>query len=623
MLFVECPKPSVLKSASQNIPPSEEQVSKLQAGQFEWVLTVPTSDGSTGRNKNRGCLSRDGELSPGAQKLRFGCNLLRRRTQSSGDANQRQLANIYTLVAVRIEGSEPRAEATLPIAQGRGSMSATEVTNVDTTVIRMTEPHREEVGSPRRTSEVAMSGKNNDIIEQIISLPPAQSASRIEDSVEALDQLEDDLEVLNAVTRFKVLSPEETKNLTLGSLESALSPASAAVKTNGSTSKKAVSKAGASTVRVKSAERAPGLRRSSSPTFKKGEGQQATSEKAAPPKPRVARPASLLPPKPPAKSTKPPTMPTFELPGESVARRLKEQREARRSQQISPEQAAALAEFYSPSKPHAKSSKPPTRPTFELPGESVARRLKEQREARRSQQISPEQAAAMAEFYSPAKPHAKSTKPPTRPTFELPGEAISRRKREEHEAKLKAQEEEERKRRDFKARPIRNSIAPGNMPRETIASRARQSKAFQPEASPEAPSPSKRLSIARTSSVRAVSSPAKTTSAAVRGRTSNPGSPSAVSLTRAASTSTSSIHGSTSGQRSTVSSEDAAQQKLRGREIFNRDSNIRAEKERERRDRGDVTRLARQQAAERSRQLSREWAEKQRMKAGPASTKAY
>ena len=91
---------------------------------------------------------------------------------------------------------------------------------------------------------------------------------------------------------------------------------------------------------------------------------------------------------------------------------------------------------------------------------------------------------------------------------------------------------------------------------------------------------------------------------------------------RATSTSTGSIHGGGVGassvisvsKRSTVSAEDQVQQKVRGREIFSRDNGIAAERERERRDREAAAKAARQDAAERSRQLSREWAEKQKAK---------
>lgn len=116
------------------------------------------------------------------------------------------------------------------------------------------------------------------------------------------------------------------------------------------------------------------------------------------------------------------------------------------------------------------SSKTPTIPKFELPGKAVARRLREVRDAREAQQA----AAHKALEAPPPKPRTSKTLP--RPTFELPGDTISRRKKEEAEAKLKAQEEEQRKKREFKARPAKPGSTPSTLPRDTVASRARQAK---------------------------------------------------------------------------------------------------------------------------------------------------
>ncbi len=97
---------------------------------------------------------------------------------------------------------------------------------------------------------------------------------------------------------------------------------------------------------------------------------------------------------------------------------------------------------------------------------------------------------------------------------------------------------------------------------------------------------------------------------AMRGRAAGSSSGTTAGLSRATSTST----GSVSGKRSTLSAEDAQHQKLRGKEIYKQDNSLPGNREREQRDRENSARLAREQAAERSRQLSREWAEKQRLK---------
>ncbi|KAM3433820.1 hypothetical protein NHJ13734_006284 [Beauveria thailandica] len=219
--------------------------------------------------------------------------------------------------------------------------------------------------------------------------------------------------------------------------------------------------------------------------------------------------------------------------------------------------------------PKYKSTKPPTVPKFELPGEAVARRLKEQREAR--QALVEKNLKANA---APAKPRTI-----TKPSFELPGEAISRRKREQHEAKLRAEEEEMRRKREFKARPFRNSSAPGVVPRETIASRARQAKLQEEEAKAKAAATvrGKRLSV-------------------VPGQVS--AAPGTVRKTSAP----------TPGQRP-ASSLDAAQRTARRQSTLGQ---ISAPRLRPNTAQDTGVKTAREQAAERSRAASREWAEKKR-----------
>lgn len=514
-------------------------------------------------------------------------------------SNQEQLSKHQA--ATRIEGDEdrPTTDQAAPIEDTDIMSTTTQIQDPDTTVIRMAEPHQAEEGELQRESQLTLDTKADDTVEHFIALSPADASPRIEDSVEAIDKLEEELEALNEVTRLdRVLSPDAGKASKVQPLSATTATAKAASlpKRTGSVaaSTAAARRAGAETVRVKRVERTSSVRRSTSMTFSHEEERPASvSQNVGPRKSAVARPASLLPPKPPARSSKPPTV-----------------------------------------------------STFELPGEAVARRLKEQREARLSRQITSEEAAAMAAAFSPSKPHAKSTKPPTRPTFELPGEAISRRKREEREAKLRAQEEEERKRREFKARPVRNSIAPGSYPRETVASRARQGKVAQQseDGEPAAPATPVGGTIARKRQSMAPSGPGSSAAPRAslsvasgnqqqptRGRGLMATAAGSYHLSRAtsATSTTGSIRGSgggSVGKRSTISSEEAQQQKLRGKEILARDSVYVVDRERERREREAATKLARQEAAERSRQLSREWAKKQNAKkdalaakyAGPA-----
>ncbi|KAI9877903.1 MAG: hypothetical protein M1830_002458 [Pleopsidium flavum] len=209
----------------------------------------------------------------------------------------------------------------------------------------------------------------------------------------------------------------------------------------------------------------------------------------------------------------------------------------------------------------------------------------------------------------------KSTKPPTRPTFALPGEAISRKLKEQRESRLKLEEEEKQKAREFKARPVRLSHAPVVKP--TAASRARASLLHleggggvsggndgAPRIKP----------LVRASSVGEGDDKAarreSTLSVAKRQSVANPSAPRAPSFVG----STISRNPSTTGPggKATVTAAEVAQQKLRAREIFGRDRLEKEERERVRREKEDAAKRARAEAAERGRVASREWAERKK-----------
>lgn len=392
-----------------------------------------------------------------------------------------------------------------------------------------------------------------------LSRPPLKTIARIEDSVEALDKLEDQLEAFDEAAHFRQLVSPGAPDGGSRSAMQLLSVANTRVTRSTTPQPKGTTpeKTGFASVRIKPAsEPRRSVRKSASMIFldsPKLRSDDKPLAQAPARKPSVKGISSLLPPKQPPRSAKKPTIPTFELPGDEVARKLKEKREARASTQIATDQA--------------------TKPTV-----SSLRR-------------------------------AKSAKLPTRPNFELPGEAISRRKREEREAQLKAQEEEERKRREFKARPIRSSAAPGTFPRETVASRARQSKMQLAENSTQhgGSNPNKHPPI-----INSRSPLTRTSNQTLpRGRGLHP---EPLGLQPSRGTSSSSTVGSGSGQRSSVSTEEVQQQRLRGQEIYKRDNSWSGEREREKREREAIAKLAREEAAERSRQQSREWAAKQARK---------
>lgn len=266
-----------------------------------------------------------------------------------------------------------------------------------------------------------------------------------------------------------------------------------------------------------------------------------------------------------------------------------------------------------------KSSKPPTISKFELPGTAVAQKLKEQREARLAPEgegvTKPQKIGIKA-----AKP-VKSSKPPTRPSFELPGEAVARKLKEQREERLKQQEggEPEPKKKQFKARPVRHSQAPVVKP--TAASRARMSLAkgeaveiqhskswissAQPGSSIRRP-----VSLAPSDASKRQStlSVAKRTSTATNNPSARP------SL---AATSTSRMSIATPSQRIT-SNGKSAHQTVRGKEVFERSKTAKDEVEKARKDKEEAAKKARIEAAERGRIASRQWAEKQKARKASA-----
>lgn len=409
-------------------------------------------------------------------------------------------------------------------------------------------------------------GKRDSFIEQITFRSPAKPVSRIEDSVEELDKLEDALEELGqAVQPEAMASPKKSRKAEPEASGKALKKQiDAAVKAvaqaarKSSPPKQSPPKPGYASMRVKSTapKQRPTVKKATSMIFKQ---PAAESDKSLPEEVKVKptakaivkRPASLLPPKEPAKSTKPPTRSTFELPGEAVARKLKEQREARLAQRESSEDTFHTARAVSGTKT------------------------------------------------------VKSTKPPTKSTFELPGEAVSRRKKEAHEARVKAQEEEERKRREFKAKPLRKSTVPNVAPRDTVASRARQSRIGLENME------DGNLSVAKRGSVGAHRPSIQQLKLANMSAPRAPGPKEG--LTRKPSTKSGPSMSGLHLQR-TVSDKEVLVQRQRAKEIYSRDARMAEDMEREKQEREASARRAREEAAERGRQASRDWAEKQRTK---------
>ena len=225
---------------------------------------------------------------------------------------------------------------------------------------------------------------------------------------------------------------------------------------------------------------------------------------------------------------------------------------------------------------------------------------------------------------APFQPH-RSTKPPTRASFELPGEAFARNLKEQREQRLKREEEEVPKPRVFKARPVRMSHAPEV--KLTTAAKLRLSMAkgepvsvrgltngvakSRPVIRPSAiatASQSKRLSTL---------SAAKYSTQPSAEDSTQPSASSSTRVTRGPSLSLSTTTRAPSAlgaNRPALTTEESAHQKLKGKEVFGRRKVEIMEREKAKKEKEDATRQARADAAERGRIASRGWADKQRAK---------
>ena len=226
---------------------------------------------------------------------------------------------------------------------------------------------------------------------------------------------------------------------------------------------------------------------------------------------------------------------------------------------------------------------------------------------------------------------AKSSKPPTRPSFELPGEAISRKLKEQREERLKREEEETNKKREFKARPVRLSPAP--VVKATAASKARMSMIKElPGSGENEHVPKARLSIRNVSN-------SSMAAVAVDGTSIDNKRLSTLNVTKRMSTAAAKpaftvepINITSTSPKTAAPKANTSAPRIRGpslvipartsstqkgKEVFGRSKAEVEEKERLRREKEELARKARAGAAERGRIASREWAEK--MKARKAS----
>ncbi|KAH6608140.1 carboxylesterase family [Trichoderma cornu-damae] len=523
-----------------------EQVKRHSAGQFEWLMTHLPSQDSTIHDSSY----EEDATEVGADEKVYVCNLVLQKRREPHSDSECPL-NSYYLLATPLQYS---ANWTMEMQEPRivsDDDSVTWVGNSRPGTPPMKVPEIvlavENAVSPTFTAVSDRSFGDSSSRTTSFSLP------RIEDSLEELDRLEDQIEALNEFTHTQQLGLL-TRQPQRPPLPKAASQPTMEEATRAS--KRSTVGCAPATVRIKPAEKvgAP-LRRSTSLTVR--EKSQDEPAKGCP---------------------------------------------SRRSG-LGMLMSKAGSTLATVAKSTIRPSKAPTMPNFELPGKAVARRLKEAREAREAHH-----AATLKALEAPPKPRSNKTLP--KPTFELPGDAISRRKREESEAKLRAQEEEQRKRREFKARPVRPNSTPSTLPRDTVASRARQAKIQEETAERQAASSLKvkRLSLGLVRDEP--TTPTLSRADKKRGRSS---------MFTAAEDMNRAILASVAGasRSNNLLSLESMMTRLRsrGKEVQANDTTSIAErKSHEKGERPTTAKTARDDAAERSRMASREWAERKRRK---------
>jgi hypothetical protein len=426
---------------------------------------------------------------------------------------------------------------------------------------------------------------SDSFVENIIARSPSKPMTRIEDSVEAIDALEDAIEQvageLPTIGARQLLSPSKkttsqttvgrqsvkrkvattntptrsgsTKSLSSKASSTKLSPSKSPIKEpvksplrSTSTSQKPT-KPAIPAVRITSKSTAP------RPSIMKDTAATGATKLAAattqqisfsnsPAKPRAnmthkRAPGSILPstkvPFVPKPSSKPPTTSTFTLPGDAIAAKLKTEREERQKRMDAGEIIKPARSTNIVKRTVSADNKAPMAPSYQLPGDAVAAKLKAQREARLEREATAE-----------AKDKAKTFKARTIPA---PRGSVAPRENKASSMRMSAVQRED-------------SVKRRGSDKENMALPA--------QSHVQAPIPKQRLEVKKIRN-------------SIRGKIANP----AVS------------------QRSmNISNPNVQERKTEPTVTLSR-----AEKE-------EAARKARAEAAERGRLASREWAEKQKRK---------
>ncbi len=217
-------------------------------------------------------------------------------------------------------------------------------------------------------------------------------------------------------------------------------------------------------------------------------------------------------------------------------------------------------------------------------------------------------------------PPPKSRKALTQSTFQLPGDAIAAKLKAAREARQQKEAEEVAKKPAFKARPVPSTLSKAPSVRQTNASRARESimngKDLKTSTSGTAPGHGRANSVATTR-------PSVMRASIVSTQSSKPavGKPSVPLASAKPRASTAMANISKPRDSTTASTGTRVTSTSKGKEVFNRAAVAKANAAKEKEEREAAAKKARADAAERSRQLSREFAEKQKAKKAAAAAR--
>lgn len=574
MADVTGPRPALGEVTGNNTPTPERIPLAESDDLIKTNTTMATKKGNGGRKNKLQLAINVQEDGPGPEILE---DEVESDQSSAADAASEELlkeVRSEEVMHVPMDSERPKTPPSAAAREATRQLSRSPVRKVDIAgtprfdpAIHIEEPagnHEEKedsfVGSihtrtPAKRVEAGMDaakgeGEEDSFVGKIASRSPTKPICRIEDSVEAIDALEEALEQvtqgLPAIEEDNLDSPIKTKK-----------PGKTVLTVNARPKTSMTPSSGVS-AREKPAE------------LSKSKPKPVPTKSARP------RPTSIIVTKkentavkePIATATEPRTGMSFSA---SPARPVTKPRPA--SMSLSTNRPGFVP---------SKSSKQPTRATFTLPGEAIAAKMKAQREERLKREAEAE--AEKRNFKArPVRSSIVGGSVAVKPT------AASRARESlmtvEKNKEIAAPTPPVRKRTSVVA--IRASTGnSGSLSKRhsTVLSVAKRPGAFGSSTAP----------TANTSVTRA---PSMVTHSGHR--------------TSSVDSKTGYIPAST---KSNVTKADAAVQKARAKQIFGRDKAEKEERERARREKEEAARKARVEAAERGRVASRDWAEKQKAK---------